>query len=113
MNFGENLSLSSTELSSSLRPEPSLPATLTAPERQLIEKLRRRPAMMERVQSILAIAEEAHGEMTADQVEGLLVEEMRKLGNSTLREWAGGAQERLTESLRQKDVTLRSRKKKR
>jgi hypothetical protein len=100
------------ELSSSLSPEPLLPSHLTAPERQLIEKLRRRPAMMERVQSILAIAEEAHGEMTADQVEGLLVEEMRKLGNTTLRDWAGEVQERLTASLRQRDATLRSRKKK-
>jgi hypothetical protein len=38
---------------------------------------------------------------------------MRKLGNSTMREWAGGAQERLTQELRAKDATLRSRKKKR
>jgi hypothetical protein len=102
-----------SELSSSLRPEPSLPAYLTAPERQLIEKLRRRPAMMERVQSILAIAEEAHGEMSADQVEGLLVEEMRQLGNTTLRDWAGDVEARLTANLQQKGATLRRRKKKR
>jgi len=80
-------------------------------ERELIERLRQRPEMMARVQSILDIAREAGGSKTADEVEELLVEEMRKLGNSTMREWAGGAQERLTQELRAKDATLRSRKK--
>ena len=82
-------------------------------ERRLIEKLRERPDMMERVQNILSIAEEAGGSMTADQVEALLVEEMRKLGNTTLRDWAVGVQERLGADLRQKETSLRSRKKKR
>ncbi|HEX4119809.1 MAG TPA: hypothetical protein VH619_04200, partial [Verrucomicrobiae bacterium] len=72
-------------------------------ERQLIERLRLRPEMMARVQSILDIAAEAGGAKTADQVEELLVEEMRKLGNSTLREWAGQAQETMVRDLRQKD----------
>ena len=81
-------------------------------ERELIERLRQRPEMMARVQSILDIASEAGGAKTADEVEELLVEEMRKLGNSTMREWAGGAQEQLTQELRAKDATLRSRKKK-
>ena len=102
-----------TELPSPVPAKPSLPTHLTARELELIEKLRQRPDMMDRVQSILAIAEEAHGEMTADQVEDLLVEEMRKLGNTTLRDWAGDVEERLTANLRQKDATLRSRKKKR
>lgn len=102
-----------TELSSSASPDPIPETPLTASERALLEKLRQRPAMMERVQSILAIAEEAHGEMTADQVEGLLVEEMRKLGNTTLRDWAGDVEERLTANLRQKEGGLRRRKKKR
>jgi hypothetical protein len=82
-------------------------------ERQLIERLRERPEMMARVQSILDIATEAGGAKTADQVEELLVEEMRKLGNSTLREWAGQAQETMVRDLRQKDATLCNRKKKR
>jgi hypothetical protein len=96
-----------------MKNETSAKSELSAAERQLIEKLRQRPQMMERVQSILAIAEEASGAMTADQVEGLLVEEMRKLGNTTLRDWAGGVQQRLETDLRQKEPTVRSRKKKR
>ena len=81
-------------------------------ERELIERLRQQPEMMVRVQSILDIAREAGGSKTADEVEQLLVEEMRKLGNSTMREWADGAQERLTQELRAKDASLCSRKKK-
>ena len=81
-------------------------------ERRLVERLRQRPEMLARMQSILDIAAEAGGSRTADEVEELLVEEMRKLGNSTLREWAGGVQERLGAELRQQRA-LRSRKKKR
>jgi hypothetical protein len=96
-----------------MKKQTSPKSQLGQQEEQLIAALRQRPEMMARVQSILEIAREASGSKTADEVEELLVEEMRKLGNSTLREWAGGAQERLTEDLRQKDATLRRRKKKR
>lgn len=96
-----------------MKKERSPKSELSPQERQLIERLRQRPEMMTRVQSILDLAREAHGAMTADQVEALLVEEMRKLGHSTMREWAGGVQERLSADLQQKEATLRSRKKKR
>jgi len=96
-----------------MKKETSPKGEFSQEERQLIERLRQRPEMMERVRSILDIAQEANGAMTADQAEALLVEEMRKLGNTTLRDWAGGVQERLTADLRQKDATVRSRKKKR
>jgi|GEM_PF-2312462 len=86
-------------------------AEFSQEERELIERLRQRPEMMARVQSILDIAREAGGSKRADEVEELLVEEMRKLGNSTMKEWAGGAQKRLTQELRAQDATLRSRKK--
>ena len=96
-----------------MKKETSPAGEFSQEERRLVERLRQRPEMLARVQSILDIAAEAGGSKTADEVEELLVEEMRKLGNSTLRQWAGGAQERLMENLRQKDATLRSRKKKR
>ncbi|HUD47956.1 MAG TPA: hypothetical protein VMR33_14065 [Candidatus Baltobacteraceae bacterium] len=75
-------------------------------ERLLIERLRRRPEMMARVQSILEMARNEGELKTADEVENLLIEEMCKLGNTTMRDWAGAAQERVRED-------LRSRKKKR
>jgi transcription initiation factor TFIID subunit TAF12 len=82
-------------------------------ERLLIERLRGRPEMMARVQSILEIARNEGELKTAGEVEDLLIQEMRKLGNTTMRDWAGAAQERVSEDLRVQEPGLRSRKKKR
>ena len=52
----------------------------TAAEIQLIEQLREHPEMRVRMQSILEIARNAAGPLkTADEVEELLVEAMRRL----------------------------------
>ena len=83
-------------------------------ETQLIEQLRQNPEMMVRVQSILEIARNAEGPLkTADEVEELLIEEMRRLGNVTLSRWAIQAEERVSTELRSQDPPVRSRKKKR
>jgi hypothetical protein len=87
---------------------------LTQLETRLIEQLREQPQMMVRVQSILEIARNAEGPLkTADEVEELLIEEMRRLGNVTLRQWASQAEERVSTELKSQDSTVRSRKKKR
>jgi hypothetical protein len=86
---------------------------LNPEESQLIEQLRRRPEMMDRVKRILEIARNDGELKTADEVEELLVEEMRKLGNTTMRDWANGAQERISQEMRGNEPGLRSRKKKR
>ena len=83
-------------------------------ETQLIEQFRQHPEMMERVQSILAIARNAEGPLkTADEVEELLIQEMRQLGSATLHHWAVQAEERVSTELQQQDPTVLSRKKKR
>jgi hypothetical protein len=83
-------------------------------EIQLIEQLRGHPEMMARVQSIMGIASNAEGPLkTADEVEALLIEEMRRLGNVTLSQWAVRAEERVSTELKSQDPTVRSRKKKR
>lgn len=88
--------------------------TLTANEAKLIEGLRQRPDMMERVQSILEIARNENGPLkTADQVEELLIEEMRRLGHSTMSQWATQAEQRVSTELKSQDPTVLSRKKKR
>jgi len=70
--------------------------------------------MMERVQSIMAIAGNAEGPLkTADEVEELLIQEMRQLGHVTLSQWAIQAEERVSTELKGQDPTVRSRKKKR
>ena len=87
---------------------------LSQQENHLIEQLRRHPEIMQRLQSILEIAQSTEGPLkTADQIEDLLVEEMRRLGNATLREWAAGAEERVSAELTKEDPTVLSRKKKR
>jgi hypothetical protein len=87
---------------------------LSSAEARLIELLREQPEMMERFQSIVALSNAAEGPLkTADEIEELLIEEVRKLGNATMREWASKAQERVTSELKAQDPTVRSRKKKR
>jgi len=86
--------------------------TLSAPELQMIERLREHPELMERFQSILEISANADGPVkSADEVEGLLIEEMRLLGNVTMGDWASSAEKRLAGQLEQKDATARARKK--
>jgi uncharacterized protein with PhoU and TrkA domain len=87
---------------------------ITAQEAQLLEALRRNPLMMERVQSILEIANAQNGPLkSADEVEALLIEEMRKLGHSTMSQWATTAEERVSTEFQSQDPTVLSRKKKR
>jgi hypothetical protein len=87
---------------------------LSPQELQLIEQLRERPELMERFQMILEISANAEGPVkSADEIEGLLIQEMRRLGNTTLGSWAASAERRLAEQLKQKDSSARAHKKKR
>jgi len=87
--------------------------SLNPQEIQLIEQLREHPEIMVRVQSILEIAQAKEGPLkTADEVEELLIEEMRRLGHVTLHHWATQAEARVGIELQRQDSTVRSRKKK-
>ena len=87
---------------------------LNEQEVRVVERLRKHPEMMERVQSILELAYDEEGPLkTADEVEELLIEEIRRLGNTTMNQWANHAEERVSTELKQEDSTVRSRKKKR
>ena len=84
------------------------------PEVQLIEQLRQQPEMMERLRSILELTGHAEGPLkSADEVEELLIQELRRLGNTPLCQWATQAEARVSNELKGQDPTLRSRKKKR
>lgn len=88
-------------------------STLSADELQLIEQLRAHPELMERFKSILEITSSGEGALkSADEVEGLLIEEMRRLGNSSMRSWATQAERKLVEQLKQEDESAQVRKKK-
>jgi hypothetical protein len=87
--------------------------TLNAAEVQVIEQLRKYPELFERVRSILEITASAEGPLKkADEIEALLIEEMRQLGQATLESWAGRAEQTLADQLKQKDGSASVRKKK-
>src|SRR2546428_28500 len=87
---------------------------LSAAELQLIEQLRKHPELMERFRTILEITASADGPLKrADEIEELLIEEMRRLGNATMESWASRAERTLGEQLKQKDASAGARKKKR
>lgn len=87
---------------------------LSPSEINLIKRLRQQPKLMEGVQRILEIAHSTEGPLqTADEVEELLLEEMRRLGNDTMTAWATQAEKRVGEELQQQDPAVLKRKKKR
>ena len=87
--------------------------SVTEQESRLLDGLRKHPLILARVQSILEIAGSQDGPLkTADEVEELLIEEMRRLGNATMNEWATQAEERISTELKSQDHSLLSRKKK-
>ena len=90
------------------------PEQLSTEEQRLIHQLRQRPALMERFKHILAMAANAEGPVkTADEIEALLIEEMRRLGNVTMQGWGEQVERKLAEQLKQKDASAVVRKKKR
>jgi hypothetical protein len=87
---------------------------VSAAELQVLERLRQHPEMMERFQSILEIAYDTEGPLkSADQVEELLIQEMRRLGNTSMHQWATQAEQRVSREVKAQDATVRRRKKKR
>jgi hypothetical protein len=97
-----------------MKQKKAVAPTLSPQEIQLIKQLRQHPEILERVQSILEITRNEEGPLkTADEVEGLLIQEMRLLGSATMHQWASQAEERVSSELQRQDPGVRSRKKKR
>lgn len=87
---------------------------LTPQEMKLIEQLREHPELRERFETILQISSNAEGPLkSADEVEALLIEEMRRLGNTTMGSWAARAEQRLGKQFKEEHPPARARKKKR
>jgi len=96
-----------------MKQRKSIEGPLSQSERQLIGQLRQHPELLVQVQSILEIVRNEAGPLqTADEVEELLIEAMRRLGRSTMGQWAAQAEERVTLELKRQDPTVLSRKKK-
>jgi hypothetical protein len=75
--------------------------TVSPQDQELLEALERHPEMRERVLSILSMADNADGQpRKADDVEALLIEEIRKLGNATMGEWARSSEEQAAQQMK-------------
>lgn len=81
---------------------------------RLLNKLEEHPDLLDRIESILDLAsEDGPGAVrSADEVESLLVEELRKLGNETLTNWAANAEEKVSGEYRSKNPATQQRCKK-
>src|SRR5260221_10914884 len=78
------------------------------------EQLRERPELLAQFESILALAAESDPDghfRTADEVEALVIEALRKLGQKTMQQWAREAQVRAVEDCHKEHPTARLKKK--
>jgi hypothetical protein len=89
------------------------PSNVTRDELALIQRLRKHPLILERVEHILALATDEGSGKTADQIEEMLVQEMRQLGNATMHEWASLVEAKTGEDIQKKTPGVLKRKKKR
>jgi hypothetical protein len=82
---------------------------------QINSILSTRPALAERILSILKLADEPleSGKIrSADEVESLLIDELRKLGNESLSSWAGGVDGNISSSIKSENAQANLREKK-
>jgi pantothenate synthetase len=84
---------------------------LSVREQQLIEKMRQQPEMMERVESIFNTAYSSG--KTADEIEEMLISEIRQLGQTTMQSWAIRTEQELAEEFKKKESSAVVAKKKR
>ncbi|MEQ1850618.1 MAG: hypothetical protein ABMA01_03400, partial [Chthoniobacteraceae bacterium] len=78
-----------------------------------MDELKERPALLEQFESIMGIAAGGDGDApirTADEIESLVIDATRKLGNSTMQQWAQGAQQRAIESCKKEHPKARLKK---
>ncbi len=78
------------------------------------DQLKERPELFTQFESILGIAADGGPDApfrTADEVEALVVDAMRKLGNQTMHQWAHEAQARAVEDCKKEHPGARLKKK--
>lgn len=84
---------------------------LSAQEQRLIEKMRQQPEMTERVEAIFNTAYSSG--KTADEIEEMLIDGIRQLGQTTMQSWAIRTEHKLAEEFKKKDRSASAAKKKR
>ena len=78
-----------------LTPPPETPMLTTDHDRILLERLNRHPHLRARMESLLAVVEDAAGDCAkADAAERRVIDELRQMGNEALTAWAEHGVER-------------------
>lgn len=78
-----------------------------------MRKLERHPDLRERFESILAMAEGGDERQSFDEIEELLVEEVRNLGAQTMGGWLSSKEEAVARELKREEPDVQEREKKR
>jgi Lon protease-like protein len=85
---------------------------LSEVDMQFLEKLRDHPHLYERLRSLVDLADSAsHTLASADQVESELLEQIRRLGATTMASWAARAEESAVGEMLGDQPTARLKKK--
>ncbi len=76
----------------------------------LEKRLNKHPHLRNRIEELLKIVENADGDLKkADEAEQRVIEELRKMGNEVLHDWASNREEQ--EASSQKDLAKNGKKK--
>jgi len=95
-------------------PTPMKPAMPTLDEQDivLLQRIKRHPLLRARVESLLAVVEDAGDDLEkADAAERRVIEELRQMGNEVLTEWAQGGIDKCAAQAREDEETRSGGKK--
>jgi hypothetical protein len=85
----------------------------TQDDLEILARIKSHPGLRERIKAILDIAENTSGELiTADQAEGKAIEEVKKLGQELLKEWAVQQHEKAIETAKKTHPNAKKHEKK-
>lgn len=85
----------------------------TQDDLEILARIKAHPGLRERIKAILDIAENTSGELiTADQAEGRAIEEVKKLGQELLKEWAVQQHEKAIETAKKTHPNAKKHEKK-
>lgn len=79
---------------------------------EVVRRLEQNPELLARIESIVNLSESDELK-TLDEIESVLIDEVRKLGGETLGSWASRREEQLAAELRRENEKVRLREKKR
>jgi hypothetical protein len=68
--------------------EPRRGEEIRSAERDLLRRLRENPQLQAKIEAMLAIIENAGGDVEKAEAERRTIEELRQMGNEALRSWA-------------------------